>query len=406
MSKNYGRSVAAVLLLALLAACGPTGERGASTSGTSAAGGEATSAAAAETAAPEGTTAMAEATTPADAATDMTAETTPAETMAEETATTMVEETATTMAEATGMAGTTTAAAGGTADLASLSGNVVIDGSSTVEPISLAVAEEFKNMAPNVNVAVGRSGTGGGFEKFCNGETDISDASRKIRDEEAEKCTAKNIEPVELQVGVDALAVVTNSGNTFLNCLTADQIVKIFQEGGATNWNEIDPSFPNKPIQIFAPGADSGTFDYFVEHFELRGQEENEPAFKGQYTASEDDNVLVQGIQGSQDAIGFFGYAYFAENQGNLKAIQIDQEGDGNCVAPSPETVADNSYPLSRPLFIYPSRAALKEKPQVRAFVEYYMSDEGLQLVEEVDYFPATEEQAITARQNLASALQ
>ncbi|MDQ5852181.1 MAG: substrate-binding domain-containing protein, partial [Chloroflexota bacterium] len=213
MSKNYGRSVAAVLLLALLAACGPTGERGASTSGTSTAGGETTSAAAVETAAPEGTTAMAEATTPADAATTMAAESTPDETMAEETATTMGGETATTMAEATGMAGTTTAAAGGTADLASLSGNVVIDGSSTVEPISLAVAEEFKNMAPNVNVAVERSGTGGGFEKFCNGEIDISDASRKIRDEEAEKCTARNIEPVELQVGVDALAVVTNSGN-------------------------------------------------------------------------------------------------------------------------------------------------------------------------------------------------
>ena len=155
---------------------------------------------------------------------------------------------------------------------------------------------------------------------------------------------------------------------------------------------------------IYAPGADSGTFDYFVEHFKLRGDEEQEPAFIGQYTASEDDNVLVQGIQGSQDAIGFFGYAYFAENEGELKAIEIDQEGDGTCVAPSAETVGDNTYPLSRPLFIYPSKAALQEKPQVRAFVEYYMSDEGLALVEEVDYFPASEEKIAEARKNLADA--
>jgi phosphate transport system substrate-binding protein len=294
----------------------------------------------------------------------------------------------------------------GTVDYGALSGDVIIDGSSTVEPISLAVAEEFKKLAPNVNVAVGRSGTGGGFEKFCNGETDISDASRAIEEDEAQQCQANGIEPVELQVGVDALAVVVNPANEFAQCLTAEQIVQIFQEGGAKNWNEIDPSYPAEPIKIYAPGADSGTFDYFTEHFELRGSEEEEPAFIGSYTASEDDNVLVQGIQGDRNAIGFFGYAYYQENEDSLTAIQIDQEGSGTCVAPSAETVDDGSYPLSRPLFIYPARQALEEKPQVAAYVQYYMSREGLALVEEVGYFPASGEKIAQARQSLASAVE
>lgn len=385
MLKQYTRALAAALLLSLLAACGPTGGQSASTAVTPAAVGNAAT-----------TEPVGEATTPSEI---QAAETvTPAEGMATSEATTAAGAETTAAAAGTG-------SEGAAADYSSLAGEVIIDGSSTVEPISLAVAEEFRQLAPNVDVAVGRSGTGGGFEKFCNGETDISDASRPIRDTEAEKCTANNIEPVELQVGIDVLALVTSSANTFLTCLTGEQIVKVFQEGGAKNWNEVDASFPNEPIQIFAPGADSGTFDYFVEHFKLRGAEEDEPAFLGNFTASEDDNVLVQGIAGSRNSIGFFGFSYYQEKRSGLKAIALDQEGNGTCVEPSAETVSDNSYPLARPLFIYPSKASL-EKPQVRAFVEYYLSDEGLQMVEEVDYFPAPEETITQARGSIAQTAQ
>ena len=377
MSKKLTHIAGILMLLSLLAACGPSGQRAAETGATTAAGGANAGTAATQAPAGEATSA------PTEAATQATAD-----------AGALTGETATAGA---------TAAAGGT-DLASLSGAVIVDGSSTVEPISLAVAEEFRTMAPNVDVAVGRSGTGGGFEKFCNGESDISDASRAIKPEESEACAANTIEPVELQVAIDALAVVTNAGNTFLQCLTAEQIVNIFKEGGARSWNEVDPSFPNEPIEIFAPGADSGTFDYFIEHFELRGAEEEEPEFIGDYTASEDDNVLVQGIQGSPNAIGFFGFSYYEANRQQLKAIQVDQEGNGTCVSPSAETVQDGTYPLARPLFIYPSKTSL-QKPQVRAFVEFYMSDAGLALVEDVDYFPAPADRIQQARQNLADAL-
>ncbi len=403
------------MLLVLVAACGPSGQQTGGTAGEGGAAAEVTAATGgAETAATTagtGTEATEEATAAmagdGETATAMS-ETSGASETATAGGTTTTGETATT-GSAMAAGETTTSAAGGaaagTADYSQLSGDVIVDGSSTVEPISLAVAEEFKTAAPNVKVAVGRSGTGGGFEKFCNGETDISDASRRISDSEKEKCAAKNIQPIELQVGVDALALVTSTNNEFLKCLKAEQIVNIFKEGGAKNWNEIDPSFPNQPITIFAPDTDSGTYDYFTEHFKLRGDERKEPNFIGNYTASADDNVLVQGIQGSQNSIGFFGYSYYQENKEGLKAIAVDQKGDGTCVEPGAETVSDNSYPLSRPLFIYPSTASL-QKPQVRGFVEYYMSDEGLKMVEEVDYFPAPKEKLDEGRNLLAQALQ
>ena len=253
---------------------------------------------------------------------------------------------------------------------AELSGNITIDGSSTVGPIAMKVAEEFSKENPNVRTTVGISGTGGGFKRFVKGETDISDASRPIKKEEADAAKSAGIEFLELPIAYDGLTFVVNKSNDFLTQLTVDEMKKIFLEGGVKNWNEVNPSYPAKPIKIFSPGTDSGTFDYFKEV--VAGKEGK---IRADISVSEDDNVLVRGVEGDTGAIGFFGCAYYFENKEQLKAISIVNPKNGKVVAPSVETIKDGSYaPFSRPLFIYVN-AKSKTKPEVAGFVEFFLEN-------------------------------
>ncbi len=283
--------------------------------------------------------------------------------------------------------------AGGSADYSALSGSVIVDGSSTVGPITEAVAEEFGKVS-DVHVPVGISGTGGGFEKFCFGETDINDASRPIKPDDAKEgagCKANGIEYVEFKVAIDGLTVVVHPDNDFASCLTYSQLTQLWDDDSAvSSWRDLDPSFPDEEIKLFGPGPDSGTFDYFTE--EINGTADKSRA---DYTPSENDNVLVQGVENEPNALGCFGFAYYQGAGSKLKALQIskDQNGKGTpvpaerqkgCVAPTEATINDNSYPLSRPLFIYVSKDALA-RPEVRGFVEYYLS-EARTLVPDVGY--------------------
>ncbi|GAB4237538.1 MAG: hypothetical protein Kow00121_64550 [Elainellaceae cyanobacterium] len=285
-------------------------------------------------------------------------------------------------------AGDTTAAAGDTtAAGGEISGNVLVDGSSTVFPISEAMAEEFMAANPDARVTVGVSGTGGGFQKFCAGETDISNASRPISEEEIALCEQNGIEYVEVPVAFDGLSVVVNPENDFVECLTVEELKTLWEpaaQGTITTWNQVRSEFPNEPIGLYGPGTDSGTYDYFTDA--IVGEE---GASRGDYTASEDDNVIVQGVTSDPNALGFFGYAYYAENQDNLKLVEIDS-GEG-CVAPSPETIADGTYqPLSRPEFFYVKTTSL-DNPAVQAFVQYQIDDANKGLIEEVGYVPVPE---------------
>ena len=266
-----------------------------------------------------------------------------------------------------------------------LSGSIVIDGSSTVYPVTEAVAEEFQRAHPDTRVTVGVSGPGGGFTKFCTGEIDISGASRPIRDKERDMCSGNEIEFIELRVGLDGLAVVKNKANNYLDDLTMEQLSLTWgpvSEGTIVKWNQIDPSFPAEDIDLYGPGTDSGTFDFFTEH--VNGEA---GASRGDYTPSEDDNVLVTGVAGNLHSMGYFGFAYYVENMDVLSVVKI------NGVAPSGETVSDGSYPLARPLYLYVSIKSLQERNQVRAFMDYYLSDEGIAMVTEVGYsnIPPTE---------------
>lgn len=288
---------------------------------------------------------------------------------------------------AVALAALTLAGCGGDGDNGggtNLTGAVLVDGSSTVAPLSKAAADIYREEEPKVNVTVGTSGTGGGFEKFCKGETDISDASRQIKDGEKESCAAATIGFTELVVANDALTVVVNKNNTWVDCLTVAQLKKVWDQGSTVrNWKEIDPSFPDQKLDLFGPGTDSGTFDFFTAA--VNGKEDRSRA---DYTASENDNVLVQGVAGSKGGLGYFGYTYFEENADKLKAIKID--GGKGCVAPSVSSAQDGSYqPLSRPLFIYVSNRAMESKPQVRDFVEFYAQHID-EIVAEAKYVPLT----------------
>jgi phosphate transport system substrate-binding protein len=272
-----------------------------------------------------------------------------------------------------------------------LSGTINIDGSSTVAPLSEAAAELFQEQNSGVRVTVGTSGTGGGFEKFCAGETDISDASRAIEADETKACESKGIKYEEVQVANDGLSVVVNNQNTWANCLTTAQLKKIWDKGSKVdNWNQVDPSFPNEPLKLFGAGTDSGTFDYFTNA--INGEEGRS---RSDYSATEDDNVTVTGVSGTTGGLGYFGLSYLQENQGKIKGVQVD--GGGGCVAPTVETVQDGSYkPLSRPLFIYPSDKAL-ERPEVKAFLEFYVNNYQ-KIAEDALFVPLTEEQAAEAK--------
>jgi phosphate transport system substrate-binding protein len=278
------------------------------------------------------------------------------------------------------------------------SGEVLVDGSSTVQPLTAAAGELFAEEQPGVNVSVATSGTGGGFEVFCQGTTDISNASRPIKDEEAALCAENGVDFTELPVATDALTVVTSADNDWLTCLTAEELATLWgpeAEGTITTWNQVNPSFPAEPIELYGPGTDSGTFDYFTEA--IVGEE---GASRTDYNASEDDNVIVQGVSGSPNALGYFGYTYFEENAEALKAVEIDS-GDG-CVAPSAEAAQDGSYaPLARPLFIYASNQAATDKPQVDAFLDFY-AENNAEIAEAAQYIPLNEEQAAELQEAVA----
>jgi phosphate transport system substrate-binding protein len=269
-----------------------------------------------------------------------------------------------------------------------LTGTILIDGSSTVAPLLTLYAEDFQAANAGVRVTVGTSGTGGGFEKFCAGETDISNASRSIKDSEKEACAAAGIEFYEIQIANDALSVVVNPDNDWAACLTMEQLATMWSpesEGKVTNWNQIDPSFPDQKLNLFGAGTDSGTFDYFTG--EVNG---DEGASRTDYSPSEDDNVTITGVTGDKGAVGYFGYSYLEENLDKVKAVAIDS-GNG-CVEPSIENVQAGDYtPLARPLFIYVKKAAAA-RAEMKAFLEFVYENQDA-IIEEALYVPLNDAQ-------------
>jgi len=286
------------------------------------------------------------------------------------------------------------------ATLAAQAQVVKIDGSSTVYPVTEGVAEDFqKSKKGAIKVTVGISGTGGGFKKFCRAETDISNASRPIQKKEMEDCKAAGVEYYELPVAFDALTVVINPKNSFVKQLSIEELKTMWEpaaQAKVTSWKQVNPAFPDAPLKLFGAGADSGTFDYFTEA--VTGKSKSS---RGDFTASEDDNVLVQGVSQDVNAIAFFGYAYYAENTSRLKAVPIADKGGKPAVLPSEKTVLDGTYqPLSRPIFIYVNAKSMT-KPEVREFVEYYMK-EGAKLAKEVKYVPLPAKAYTTNLEHLA----
>ena len=277
------------------------------------------------------------------------------------------------------------------------SGVISADGSSTVGPFTTKAAEDFK-ASGGVDVTVGISGTGGGFERFCAGETDISNASRAIKDEEAAICAENGVEYVELQVATDALTNVVNAENDWVTCLTVEQLNTIWKPGSkVSNWNQIDPSYPDVPLKLYGAGTDSGTFDYFTDA--INGEE---GASRSDFSATEDDNVPVQGVSGDPGALGYFGFSYFEQNQDTLKALEVD--GGEGCVAPSVSTAQDGSYtPLSRPLFMYVKKSSLADTEGLADFVRFTLENEQT-IAEEAQFVPLNQEQIDEQLQKLENA--
>jgi len=274
-----------------------------------------------------------------------------------------------------------------------LSGSISVDGSSTVAALTSAAAELFQQDNPDVQITVGTSGTGGGFKKFCAGETDMADASRPIKDDdegEAPACEANGIEYEEIEVANDGIALVTNKENTWAECLTVEQLNKIWApDSTVSNWNQVDPSFPDQKLTLFGAGTSSGTFDFFTD--QINGEE---GASRSDYNATEDDNVTVQGVEGDKGALGYFGLSYYEKNQDKLNVVEVD-DGEG-CVKPSTDTVQDGSYaPLSRPLFIYPS-SALVVRPEGVGFVTFYIENSD-EIAKKSLFVPLTAEQRQTS---------
>jgi phosphate transport system substrate-binding protein len=277
---------------------------------------------------------------------------------------------------------------------AEVTGNIIVAGSSTVYPLTERMAEIFGDEGYAGSITVDSIGSGAGFERFCNeAETDLSNASRPIKEEEIQACQANGRDPIEFRVGTDAIAVTVSAENTFVESLTMEELAAVFST--ATTWADVNPEWPAEPIQRYIPGTDSGTFDFFVEAV---FEEDKTPILATNPQMSEDDNMLVQGVQGSPYAIGFFGYAYYQENEDTLKALAIDG------IAPTAETAEDNSYPLSRPLFVYSAPSVLEEKPQVASFMLYYLTHVNEEIID-VGYFPASDAALEGAMQKLRSAM-
>jgi phosphate transport system substrate-binding protein len=265
-----------------------------------------------------------------------------------------------------------------------VSGEIAIEGSSTVIPISEAAASGFNEENPDVQVSVGGAGTGDGFEAFCAGSTDISDASRAIKPEEIQVCEENGVEFIELPIAFDGLSVVVNPDNEFAQEITVEELQTMWEPAAAdtiTTWNQVRAEWPEEELALFGPGTESGTYDYFAE--EVADPESEEPALRPDYESSEDDNVIVQGVEGEETALGFFGYSYFQANSEGLRALAVDG-GDGG-VQPSIETIADGTYPLSRPLFIYVNTQKLEENEALQPFIDNYLGNLG-QYVEEGGY--------------------
>jgi phosphate transport system substrate-binding protein len=274
---------------------------------------------------------------------------------------------------------------------------ITADGSSTVGPFVTKAAEDFR-AEQDIDVTVGISGTGGGFDRFCVGETDLSNASRPIDEDEQAICEENGIEYVEFQVATDALTNVVNKQNDWAMCLTVEQLKNIWQPGSkVSNWNQVDPTFPDVPLALFGPGTDSGTFDYFTGA--IVGEEGSS---RTNYQPSEDDNVIVQGVGGERGGLGYFGFSYFEQNQGTLKALEVDN-GDG-CVVPSVATAQDGSYaPLSRPLFVYVKRSSFDDKPEVRDFIKFMLDNEQ-SIAEAAQFVPLSEAQLAEQQTKLEEA--
>ncbi|MEK6274562.1 MAG: PstS family phosphate ABC transporter substrate-binding protein [Actinomycetota bacterium] len=262
------------------------------------------------------------------------------------------------------------AAAAGSAGGSELRGTITADGSSTVGPYTTAAAEGFHKLHSKVNVTVGISGTGGGFERFCRGETDLSDASRPIKPAENKNCLDKGIGYIAFTVANDGIAIVVNKQNTWAKCLSFEQLHEMWKPGSnVDNWNDVSPSFPNQSLKLFGPGTDSGTFDFFTEKINGKAR-----ASRSDYFPSENDNVIVQGVSGEKGGLGYFGLSYYVENQSKLNLVKVN--AGAGCVAPNIKTVQSKRYkPLSRPLFIYVKRTSFK-RPEVRAFIGYILKNE------------------------------
>lgn len=295
---------------------------------------------------------------------------------------------------------------GGNAGADDLSGAIQIDGSSTVYPVTEAVAEEFRTKAPDVKVTVGVSGTGGGFKKFVRGEIDINDASRGIKEEEAAQAKENNITFQELSITYDGLTVVVHPENTWVKDITVAELKKIWEpeaQNKIKKWNQIRPEWPDQEIHLYGAGVESGTYDYFTEAIVGKSH-----SSRGDYTASEDDNVLVQGVSSDVNALGFFGFAYYMENKEKLKAVAVDDQNDANgkgAILPSVETVKDGTYaPLSRPLFLYVNSKAVS-RPEVVAFINFYLEN-AAELSREVGYIPLTEEEYQKQKDKFAAFVQ
>ena len=288
--------------------------------------------------------------------------------------------------------------------VAPVTGTLTISGSSTVEPITSIVAEDFKAKNPGVNYTVDGPGTGDGFALFCNGETDISDASRKIKDEEAAACEAKGIHYVELKIGIDGISVITSPANSAVTCLSFLDLYALLgpESQGFAKWSSANAlagelaslegfgdsraPYPDAALEVTAPGEESGTYDTFVEFAitKIAKAREKDAVTRPDYTASGDDNVIIEGVSGSDTSLGWVGFAFADENKESVKLLEVD--GGKGCVAPTPETIASNEYPMSRPLFIYVNTDKEATNPAITAFVDYYLSDAGIAAVTEADY--------------------
>jgi phosphate transport system substrate-binding protein len=290
------------------------------------------------------------------------------------------------------------AGCGGDDDGGGGGGTITIDGSSTVGPFATRASEDFRGENPDVRITVGVSGTGGGFERFCAGETDVSDASRTIDEDEVALCEESGVEYIELRVATDALTNIVNIQNDWATCLTVEQLSAIWKPGSTvSNWNQVDPSFPDSPLKLYGPGTDSGTFDYFTDV--VNGEE---GASRTDFSASEDDNVIVQGVSGDEGALGYLGFSYYEENQDKLKALEVD--GGQGCVAPSVEAAQNDTYtPLSRPLFMYLKTSALTDNESLADFMRFTLEN-AQSIAQESRVVPMSQEQIDEQLQKLEDA--